>query len=200
LTSWLVRRFAKPEYFCRPRQLLYRAIRSRSARAPETVVVSMPWGFPLEVAPAETIGGGIWRLGVHELVVSEVLWRLIDRGESVADVGANSGYFTGLMAARAGASGMVSAFEPHPVMRRRLEGNVGLWRARCDAARISVHPVALSDADGVVELWLPPGFEVNTGTASIGERLARARAAGNPSASRRGGWTRCSPRTLRRRS
>lgn len=170
MTSWLVRRIVKPEYFCRPRQLLRRAFRRRSARAPETSVVAMPWGFPLEVAPAETIGGGIWRLGVHELVVSEVLWRLIDPGESVADVGANSGYFTGLMAARAGARGMVSAFEPHTTMRGRLERNVGQWRKRGDAARISVHPVALSDAEGVVDLWLPPGFEVNTGTASIGER------------------------------
>lgn len=175
MTSWLIRRLAKPEYFCRPGQLFRRALRSDFAGVPETAVVTMPWGFPLEIAPAETIGRGIWRLGVHELVVSEILWRLIDPGESVADIGANSGYFAGLMAARAGAGGMVSAFEPHHGMLERLERNAGLWRARSDAARILVHPVALSDAERVAELWLPPGYEVNTGTASIEERPAGAR-------------------------
>ena len=162
-----IRRIAKPEYFLRPGQILRRLARRRSGCIPALALVDLPWGFPFEIFPRETIGGGIWRLGVHELAVSEVLWRLIDPGESVADVGANSGYFTSLMAARTGARGVVWAFEPHPEMRKRLVRNIGLWRELIGENKIVVFPFALSDASGNADLCLPASFDVNTGTAFI---------------------------------
>lgn len=162
-----IRRILKPEYFLRPRQILRRLVRGRFAVIPPAAIVELPWEFRLEVAPGETIGGGIWRLGVHELVVSEVLWRLIDPGESVADVGANSGYFTSLMASRAGVGGLVWAFEPHPEMRLRLMRNIGLWRQLIADGQIALLPFALSDVNGHADLCLPPRFETNTGTAYI---------------------------------
>ena len=64
--------------------------------------------------PKETIGRAILRLGVYDLCVSESICRLLDPGESAIDVGANLGYMTSLMAAKAGKCGSVESFEPHP--------------------------------------------------------------------------------------
>jgi FkbM family methyltransferase len=157
---------AKPEYLFRPAQLMRRIARG-GRPAPEVAVIELPWKLPLEVRPAETIGRGVWLLGVHELAVSEVLWRLIDPGEALADVGANSGYFTSLMASRAGAGGIVSAFEPHPATIELLSLGVRQWRAVPGTARIEVFPFALSDVEGHADLCLPPRFETNTGTAFL---------------------------------
>jgi FkbM family methyltransferase len=164
---WIFRRFAKPEYLFRPSQVFSRLARAREAGIPEAAVVRLPWGYPLAVAPRETIGGGIWRLGLHELLVSEVLWRLIDPGDRVADVGANSGHFTSLMAARTGSSGGIWAFEPHPEMRARLEGNLRRWNGLAGADRVRIFSCALSDEAGSAQLCLPPLFEKNTGTAFL---------------------------------
>jgi len=161
------RRLMKPEYLLRPGQMFRRLGRGRFGVFPQSVAVDLPWGLPLEVAPRETIGGGIWRLGIHELIVSEVLWRLIDPGETVADVGANCGYFTSLMVARVGKRGVVWAIEPHPEMRQRLIKNIGSWRGRIAEKNVAVCESALSDLDGFAHLCQPPGFEINTGTAYI---------------------------------
>jgi FkbM family methyltransferase len=131
-------------------------------------VVDLPWGLPFEVSPAETIGRGIWRLGVHELAVSEVLWRLVEPGEVVVDAGANTGYFSALMGWRVGRDGLVKAFEPHPAMRERLEGNIARWKQGVMVGRIEVYPVALSDAHDYAKLCMPDQFDENTGTAYLG--------------------------------
>lgn len=163
-----LRRVVKPEYLLRPAQLLRRLARGPGAVAPETALVDLPWGLPFEVSPAETIGRGLWRSGVHELAVSEVLWRLVDPGEVVVDVGANTGYFSALMGCRVGRDGLVMAFEPHPAMRERLQGNIVRWQPCVTVGKIEVYPVALSDVRGHAMLCLPARFEENTGTAYLG--------------------------------
>lgn len=168
MSALFFRRLSKPEYFLRPGQLFRRLARGRSAAVPTSAIVDLPWGFPLEIAPRETIGAGIWRLGVHELAVSEVLWRLIDSGEKVVDVGANCGYFTSLMAARTGRGGVVWAFEPQPEMRRQLTRNTERWRDQVAEGQIVLQSFGLSDDDGHAQLRLPSNFDVNTGTAYIG--------------------------------
>lgn len=164
--STVFHRLVKPEYLLRPSQIIRRLNRTWARRIPQSAVVRLPWGLPLEVVPRETIGGGIWRLGVHELTASEVLWRLMDPGECAADIGANIGYFTSLMSRRAGATGSVLAFEPHPEMQRRLTGNIARWTATA-AGRVEVFPCALSDFDGEADLYMPTSFERNTGTAFV---------------------------------
>ena len=161
-------RLAKPEYVFRPAQLLRRLARAGFRGAPALARVMLPWKYAMSIAPRETIGAGLWRAGVHELVVSEVLWRLVDRGEWAVDIGANSGYFTSLLAARVGANGRVWAFEPHPGMRGRLEAHVAQWRAIETAGRMEVLPFALSDADRSARLLLPPTFATNSGMAYLG--------------------------------
>lgn len=97
--------------------------------------------------------------GYWEMWVTEAMIGLVREGMVVADVGANIGYFTLLMADLVGAKGRVHAFEPNPglidLLGRNLSVN-GYW------GRVSVHHMALGDRDGEdLALYVPPGEPKN---------------------------------------
>ena len=71
----------------------------------------MAWGAPLLALDDEHIGQCLGTTGIYDLAVSELLFRLIHRGDLVIDAGANIGYMS-VLAATAGAQ--VIAFEPNP--------------------------------------------------------------------------------------
>jgi FkbM family methyltransferase len=161
----LLRRLDKPYYAFRPQQTVRRLGWSVRATRGRHVVVRLPWGVPLEVSNEDAIGAGIGRTGVHDLTVTEALWRLVRPGGLVVDAGANIGYLTGLLAVRAGPGGRVVAYEPHPAIRSELERNVDRLGSR--AASVDIRGVALSDRRGYAELITGSGFERNQGTAAL---------------------------------
>ncbi|MBV8056092.1 MAG: FkbM family methyltransferase [Deltaproteobacteria bacterium] len=158
-------RIRKPEYFFRPSLLIARLTRSvgRGYR-----VVTPSWKLSLAVDPAEEIGRALVQMGVYDLPVSEAIWRLLDPGEQAIDVGANIGYITSIMAAKAGTGGRVIAFEPHPELFPILEGNIFRWR-KFNIGAVRAHQVALSNRVGRGTLHTPDGFEQNRGLASLNE-------------------------------
>src|SRR5205823_4777209 len=81
----------------------------------------------------------------------------------------NIGQMTGLMALRAGKSGKVIAFEPHPELFRELSANVDRWSAHPRIAPIILHAVALSDRCGTGQLRVTDYFAQNRGSASLVE-------------------------------
>lgn len=85
--------------------------------------------------------------GFWEIWVTEAIAALVKPGMVVADVGANLGYFTLLMADLVGPTGHVHAFEPNPVMLRRLRRNVTV---NGFAGYTDVHDKALTDVDGAI--------------------------------------------------
>ena len=85
--------------------------------------------------------------GFWEIWVTEAIAALVKPGMVVADVGANLGYFTLLMADLVGPTGHVHAFEPNPVMLRRLRRNVTV---NGFAGYTAVHDKALADVDGAI--------------------------------------------------
>ena len=154
----------KPEYVYRPRQALRRVVRVFSqAPSSEFVEVRLPWGMPLRVRPNEVRGRGMLDLGVVDLPVIEVLWRLVDEGDVVADVGANIGAMSAVLAKRAGRNGRVFAFEAHPEVFKELEWNVALWKD----VRVEAVNVALSRERGVVSLEVPGDFKANRGLSRV---------------------------------
>ncbi|GEM_PF-271133 len=161
----------KPEYWFRPSQLLRRAQITwgrYSQGAP--VDVRLPWGIKLAINPRETIGKSLLTLGVYELAVSETLWRLTDVGDSCLDIGANIGYTTSLLAARAEKSGKVFSFEPHPVVFTRLEANLQSMvegRNGQNYSPVILVQYAIGASDDEVELFEPEGFKENEGIASL---------------------------------
>lgn len=74
-------------------------------------------GARLAVDRRDLIGSGIARTSSYELPVSEAMWRVAAQSRLAVDVGANVGYFTALLSARARD---VIAFEPHPAIAERL--------------------------------------------------------------------------------
>lgn len=157
----------KPWYVHRPGQLLRRVARRFAAPPTDPVTVTTPWGIPLAVNPHETIGRSLWTTGIYDLAASEVLYRLARPGGWHVDVGANLGYMTALLAHRAGATGRVLAFEPHPLVATRLAENVARIVRHPGTAPVDVFPFALSDQDGESSLVEPSGFADNTGTARL---------------------------------
>ena len=113
------------------------------------------------VSRMDAIGAGIARMGVHELAVSETMWRLAGGDRLALDVGANIGYFTGMLAQRAE---RVIALEPNPRLERFLAGNV----ERCElGARVTLDRRAAAESSGTARLQLPAGFEGNYGVATL---------------------------------
>lgn len=129
--------------------------------------VRLPWGVSMLVDPAEDIGRSIANTGVFDPDLTEAVYRLLDPGERAVDVGANIGYVTSLMAARAGAGGDVHAYEVHPDVFRVLELNASIWSSRPEAPALHLARVGVSDCPGVGTLEVPPGFSSNMGLARL---------------------------------
>ena len=158
--SALQERLSKPAYLYRPSQVIRRLL----IHGKESPVVTLPWGSRLAVTATESIGSGITRTGVHELPVTEAVYRLLGPGDFAVDVGAHVGYYTSLMAFRVGAGGLVLALEPHPALVERLRENVSRWKT---SDRVTVDPRAASAAAGTAHLEIPADFATNMGTASL---------------------------------
>jgi FkbM family methyltransferase len=126
--------------------------------------VRVAWGHSLSVDTREMIGSSIARMGVHELAVTEVIYRLVRTGETAIDLGANLGYHTSLLAHRLGGDGSVHAFEPHPALYDRLCRNVG------HLPGVQVYQRAVSDREGDAFLSEPDDFALNMGRSNLGDR------------------------------
>jgi FkbM family methyltransferase len=109
------------------------------------------------------IGSSIARLGVHELAVTETIYRLVGPGDRTIDLGANIGYDTSLLAHRAGVKGVVHAFEPHPVLYDLLCRNVG------HLPGVRVYRRGVSDHRGDSFLQQSDDFSANMGSSSLAD-------------------------------
>ena len=76
-------------------------------------------------------------------------------GMTIVDVGGNEGLFTLAAARQLGSSGKVIAFEPLPRNYRYIIANLAL-NGFVDSSRFVVEPLALTNWDGEVELFLGP--------------------------------------------
>lgn len=150
---------SKPQYIFRPSQLLRRVLQRRDGAE---LVVQTPWGTRILVAREDTIGSGIARMGVHELAVSETMWRLAGDDRLALDVGANIGYFTGLLACRAQE---VVAFEPNPRLHRYIESNIERWGSIGE--RVHLDRRAASSLSEAATLHLPAEYASNYGVATL---------------------------------
>lgn len=92
--------------------------------------------------------------GYWEMWVTEAIADLVRPGMVVADVGANLGYFTLLMADLVGPAGRVHAFEPNPRMAERLAKSIDV---NGFGDRAHLHQVALGERDGEpMAFFVPP--------------------------------------------
>ena len=159
---------SEPHYVFHPMRAMRRMLRGDPSNADiNRATAELSWGLPLEVYRRDAIGWSILTCGVFDPCVTETLYRLIDSGDVVIDVGANVGYMTSLAAARSGAPGRVVAYEPHPGVFELLARNVARWRDHPDVAKVEPDRAALSDRAGAGELEVGPLFHLNMGLATL---------------------------------
>ena len=87
--------------------------------------------------------------GYWEMWLTEAISEVVKPGMTVVDVGANLGYFTLLMADLVGARGRVHAFEPNPLMIKRMQQSI---EVNGFSDRVDVHQQALSNVAGKFRL------------------------------------------------
>jgi FkbM family methyltransferase len=165
---------SKPQYVLHPLRALRRAGRAMAGpRADGRLrVARLPWGVELTVHESDAIGYSILVGRVFDPCVTEAIYRLIDPGDVVADIGANVGYVTSLAVVRAGRSGRVIAAEPHPQVFELLQSNAASWSSNPALAEPELHRLALSDHAGTGAIVAGPHFESNMGLARLAESEA----------------------------
>jgi FkbM family methyltransferase len=122
-----------------------------------------PWGNFIEIDTNETIGNSIYSTRIYDLALSETLWRLIEPGNFVLDVGANIGFITSLCSYKTGPAGKVWSFEPNPIILSRLNKNI----RNNQYPNTTLYPFALSDSNKEGYLELPETFTYNQGVAYV---------------------------------
>jgi FkbM family methyltransferase len=124
------------------------------------------WGQTITVFP-DHLGRALIIGGIVDLPLTESIHRLLDPGGVAADVGANIGYVTGLMATRLGPGGTVLAFEPHPTVFELLERNVTRWNEDPSIATVEARRLAVSNEPGRGRLSGGGETNVHMGLASL---------------------------------
>ena len=164
-------RLNKPEYWFQPRQLFRKMLLELGRHSSATSThVHLPWGVKIAVNSRDSIGKSLISSGVYDLAVSEVLWRLTDPGDHCLDIGANIGYMTSLFAVRAGESGRIFSFEPHPGVFSRLQANVQSWYGSGISRKrspVSLNQLAVGSSNCEMDLLEPEGFEENESSATL---------------------------------
>lgn len=153
----------KPEYLFRPRQLAKRLLQGKQSGFKE---VELPWGTQIRVSAEDNVGGQIATLGLYDLVITETLWRLCEKGETAVDVGANIGYTALVMAQRIG-NVELTCFEPHPTLFQELSHNIQSLQSRGSETQFRLISKALGPIAGELPLFVPKDFNYHRGESSL---------------------------------
>ena len=101
-------------------------------------------GLAFQCDPRDSVAREVCYTGVYEPQETQLVLRILNRGDVFVDAGANWGYFTLVGAARVGSAGRILAFEPEPRLFDLLRGNLALngvdW--------VSPHRVGIADRQG----------------------------------------------------
>lgn len=102
----------------------------------------------------QSITPGLVSAGRYDPWTGRLIARHVQAGMTVADIGANVGYFTMLMADRVGGGGHVLAFEPFAALAALVRRSAA---ANGFESRIALHEVALGAEDGREMILVTPG-------------------------------------------
>lgn len=160
-------RLFKPEYIFQPNKLINKFLPQSLEIKKKFVQELLPWGLKIRVRPDEEHGKILTTLGIIDLAVTEILFRLTDAKEFAVDVGANIGYMASILSCKVGNNGKVYAFEAHPEIFDELRFNSDYWLEKHNISNIEINHVAISDSSGEVQLFVPSDFQTNRGLASV---------------------------------
>ena len=146
-------------------RLVYRASLGALRRGYGTVRFADANGNTLLLHPQDVIDRSILLTGVWEPHVTEALRTHLHPGMVFYDVGANIGYDALLAARLVGPRGCVVAFEPNPVVARRLREHIAINQQ----PQVEVVEACVVAGDATtVTLYLPPEDRIqNPGRATV---------------------------------
>lgn len=159
--EWWHRYLYKPYYLNSPKRLVHRFAGDLTVSD-----TCLPWKLPISFQPGSVIGTKLVQTGVHDLVLSEALFRVTDPVDACVDVGANIGYTTSLLAVRSGPGGRVISYEPAPDVFALLTRNIRSWRAE-RIAEIDARQTALSSAGSQLTLSTPVADHGDSGGRTV---------------------------------
>ncbi len=158
----LIRRWARTG---RKASRLFRLIERWGPRlATGPLETTLPNGCRVSCDLHEFVQRQVYFMGAFEPVESYLFTRLLRRGMTVIDAGANIGQYTLLAATAVGRSGSVHSFEPVPSICASLRRHVSVNRL----TNVSVNQLALWHEESTVTLGLPPDRIYNAGSWTIG--------------------------------
>lgn len=97
----------------------------------------------------------------------DVICDLITPGDVFIDIGANGGLFTRLVNQKCKGDVEIHSIEPHPIQYKTLEQN------NTNNSNVTCYNAAVTNCDGIVELWYEPNDRVNHyGASTIMKELA----------------------------
>lgn len=117
-------------------------------------------GSPIFVRLDDYTSRSIYYFGDHDPKITWVCKKLLRPGDTMLDIGANCGVITISSAKLVGQTGHVHAFEPQPNLAELIQRSAQLG----GYSQVSVHNIALSSQDGVMNIQIPLG---HSGAASL---------------------------------
>ena len=114
----------------------------------ERLLMAEVEGFRFWFNTSDREMGVIMALGMYEPHCVNLLKRIVKPGMRCLDIGAQTGFFTCLMAMSVGATGAVDAFEPMPTSYQLLERNV---QENAFTGRVTAHSLAASNAQAEIK-------------------------------------------------
>lgn len=128
-------------------------------RAP-VVWARVPGGYDVAAPLGDYVGKLVFYFGDVDRKVGWACERLVRRGDTVLDIGANIGSVTMMLSSLVGDNGTVHAFEPNPDMCDLIRQAI----VRNRVENVHLHQVALGASSGDLSLSIPPD---NAGAASL---------------------------------
>lgn len=127
----------------------------------QKLVVPLKNGLKVVIYPNDIIGKRVYFFGDVDRKITALLNAILERGETLIDVGANIGIVSIQCLPRIGAGGRVVAVEPQSLCAEALRETVALN----GISNLEIHTLAISDRNGQGRMELQEAG--NLGTASL---------------------------------
>jgi FkbM family methyltransferase len=128
---------------------LWRLFKKRiGSRKLEPVIRKLPNGMLIRLDPQDFVDRFIYFWNMWEPNETKLVGRLLNRGGTFVDVGANIGYFSLLASKIVGSTGSVIAVEATPSTAERLRFNMELNKL----GNVTIHDCAVAREEGTVRI------------------------------------------------
>jgi FkbM family methyltransferase len=108
--------------------------------------------------------------GIRELESTKILGKFIRKGDVVADIGANIGYYALMEARIVGKDGLVYAIEPSPSNFRNLKKNIGMN----DYGNLQAFELAIGDKKRKARMYMSSHSNLNSLVVQKNKKIERS--------------------------